>query len=66
MKVVLRGQNIKLLRTRKQQSVSPPSEVERPSDYPLSLSARMKGKGSVKMTTDEIMTLTRGESWPEF
>ena len=36
--------------------------IEKPHIYKTSsLSARMKGKATVKMTTDEIMALTRGE-----
>jgi len=35
--------------------------IEKPHISKTSLSARMRGKGTVKMTTDEIMALTRGE-----
>jgi AbrB family looped-hinge helix DNA binding protein len=34
--------------------------IERQSRRSRSLIARLRGKGTVRMTTDEIMTLTRG------
>ena len=34
--------------------------IERQSRRSRSLIARLRGKGTVKMTTDEIMALTRG------
>jgi AbrB family looped-hinge helix DNA binding protein len=35
-------------------------KIERQSRRSRSLIARLRGKGTVRMTTDEIMTLTRG------
>jgi len=35
-------------------------KIERQSRRSRSLIARLRGKGTVKMTTDEIMALTRG------
>jgi AbrB family looped-hinge helix DNA binding protein len=75
MKVTSKGQVTIPLEVREQMGIYPGAEVnfvikgnalhvEQVKRVPkpgTSLSQTMRGKGSVKMSTDEIMALTRGE-----
>ena len=74
MKVTTKGQVTIPLRLREKTGIVPGCEVEfaevkgrlylrksRASARGLEIVRRMTGKGSVKMSTDEILALTRGE-----
>lgn len=75
MKVTTKGQVTIPLAVREQLGIYPGTEVEfkvegdtltvvpteKPFVYKTKVSDRMRGKGTVKMTTDEIMALTRGD-----
>jgi AbrB family looped-hinge helix DNA binding protein len=75
MKVTTKGQVTIPLAVREQMGIYPGSEVdfhvegdtikvipvEKALKYEHKLSARLRGQGTVKMSTDEIMALTRGE-----
>jgi AbrB family looped-hinge helix DNA binding protein len=51
---------IKRARRRSKRAVQPVRQKSQRDDWPEFI-AQMRGKGDIKMTTDEIIALTRGE-----